>query len=104
VAQFDIRHGDEWIRVSIIEGFATIHVLDIDDIRIVIEALKKATAAGATRGTMFTGCMVEDHSAAMHTMRSEKGITWLGGKVTVLSESPSPMFRIDWDILPTITE
>jgi hypothetical protein len=104
MAQFDVRHGEEWIRVSVIEGLATFHVQYIDSVRIVIEAFKTAIAAGATRGTMFTGCMVKDHSGAMHTMRSEKGIGWLGGTVTKLADSPAPQFRIDWDVLPSITE
>jgi hypothetical protein len=39
-------------------------------------------------------------------MRSQKGITWMGGKVTFLGTSAwgRPLFRVDWDELPTVTE
>ena len=67
--------------------------------------MDQVVAAGATRGSMFTGEIVDDHLAAMHRMRSQEGITWLGGKVTWLSDRANgPEFRIDWDVLPTITE
>jgi hypothetical protein len=88
-----------------VDGFATITVVMIDDIWPVYLALNRAVAAGATRGTLFTGEMIDDQSAAMHMMRSQKGITWLGGKVTFLRMHPNgPAFRIDWDELPTVTE
>jgi hypothetical protein len=102
---FDVKHRDEWMRVSIEEESATFVVLGIDDVGIVIEALNRAVAAGTKRGTLFTGEIVDDHMAAMHTVRASKGITWLGGKVSFLGRlSNGPQFRIDWDVLPTVTE
>jgi len=102
---FDVKRGGEWIRVCIDGEFATFRVVGIDDIRIVCEALNKTVAAGATRGTMFTGEIVDDHAAAMHAMRAKTGITWLGGKETWLADRANgPEFRIDWDVLQMITE
>jgi hypothetical protein len=102
---FDVRRGDEWIRVTIDGEVAEFVVVGIDDVAIVIEALNKAASAGAIRGTMFTGEIVDDHAAAMHRMRAAGGVTWLGGKVSLIGERPiGPMFRIDWDVLPAITE
>jgi hypothetical protein len=102
---FDVRHGDDLIRVYITQGFATFQVSSIDDARIVIEALNRAAAAGAKRGTMLTGAVVHDQLAAMHMMRAEQGITWLGGRVTFLGSGPSgPEFEINWDALPTVTK
>src|SRR5947209_11977400 len=102
---FDVRRGDEWIRVSIEYGFATFQVVGIDDVRIVCEALNRAAAAGATRGVLFTGEIVAEQAAAMHIMRAKTGTTWLGGKVTWLADRANgPEFRIDWDVLPTVTE
>jgi hypothetical protein len=102
---FDVKRGDQWIRVHIEDESATFQVVGIDDVRIVCQALSQAVAAGATRGTMFTGEIIDEHTAAMHTIRSTAGITWLGGKVTWLGNRPNgPEFRIDWEFLPTITE
>ena len=102
---FDVRRGDEWIRVSIEDETATLRVVGIDDVGIVIEALNRAVAAGAKRGTLFTGEIVADQMAAMHRMRAAIGVTWLGGRVTFLGELPNgPEFRIDWDLFPAITE
>jgi hypothetical protein len=102
---FDVRRGDEWIRVSIEGETAELVVVGIDDVSIVIEALNRAVAAGAIRGTMLTGEIVDEQMAAMHRMRAEVGMTWLGGRVTLLAERANgPVFRIDWDTLPSITE
>jgi hypothetical protein len=102
---FDVRYGEEWIRVSIDGESAIFHVMYIDDVDIVIEALNKAVAVGAKRGILFSGKVVQDHTATMHTMRAEKGVTWLGGKVYLLTKWPSrPEFRIEWDVLPAVTE
>jgi hypothetical protein len=41
----------------------------------------------------------------MNMLRAQNGITWMAGKVTFLGMlSDGPEFRIDWDVLPTITE
>lgn len=102
---FDVKRGDELIRVHIEGEVATFVVVGIDNVGVVIEAINRAVAAGATRGTLFTGEILDDHTAAMHQMRSNTGTTWLGGKVTFLSLRPNgPVFRIDWDVLPTITK
>ena len=71
----------------------------------VIEALNRAVAAGATRGVLWSGDVVDEHIAEMHEMRARTGTTWLGGRVTLLGPGKlGPEFRIDWDNLPTITE
>jgi hypothetical protein len=101
----DVKDKDAWIRVYVDQGFATIQVVCIDDVGIVYRALNQAVAAGAISGTMLTGEIVEKHMAAMHDMRARTGITWLGGKVTWLADRANgPEYRIDWDVLPTVTE
>jgi hypothetical protein len=102
---FNVIHNDGLIRVRIENGFATFTVDLIQDVGVVVQGLSRAVAAGATRGTMFTGEVVNDQIAAMHTMRAASGTTWLGGKVTRLADGPEgPQFRIDWSVLPTFTE
>jgi hypothetical protein len=101
---FDVRRGDDVIRVRIEEGVATFMVSSTNNAEMIVEALNGAVAAGATRGTLCTTEIVDEQMADMHTMRAQKGITWLGGRVTLLSQRQlGPIFRIDWDLLPTIT-
>lgn len=102
---FDVIHNDGWIRVCITEGVATFFVDNINDQGVLIRALGRAIAGGATRGTMFTGDVVNDRIAARHIYRSESGATWLDGKVTRLADGEDgPQFQIDWDQLPVISE
>jgi hypothetical protein len=101
---FDVKRGDELIRIHIDGEFARLQVSGIDSVAIVIEALNAAVAAGARRGLMETGALLPDQSAAKGLMRASKGVSWLGGKVTFLGVLPDgPEFRVDWDQLPTIT-
>ncbi len=103
--EFDVRRGGDLVRVIIEDGFATIRIAMIDDVRPVLEAMNRAVAAGATRGALFTGEVVHEHTAAMHLMRVRQGLTWLGGRVSLLAmRANGPEFRIDFDKLPTITE
>lgn len=82
----------------------TFFVDNIWDDEVVVRAFNKAAGLGAFQGTMFTDEVVNDQMAEMHTMRSEKGVTWLGGKVTRLDDGKEgPRFRIDWETIPTIT-
>jgi hypothetical protein len=70
-----------------------------------MRALNRAIAAGATRGAMITTEVVNDGVAAKHMRRAAKGTTWLGGKLTRMEGTPDgPRFRIDFDVLLTITE
>jgi hypothetical protein len=104
---FDIIHHDGLIRARIDDqGHATIRVNLINDQGIVIKAINRAFQEGAISGTLFTGEVVNDNSAGKHLVRSEKGRTWLGGKVTRLDDGPDgPTFRVDWtDFFPQITE
>jgi hypothetical protein len=75
---FDIKHGDDFIRVHVTDGVAVFWVVSIDDVGIVIEALNLAVAAGATSGSLFTGPVVNDQVAAMHALGAQTGTTWLG--------------------------
>ncbi len=102
---FDVIHHDGWIRVCITDGEATFHVDSIWDDQIVRLALKKALSLGATHGRLYSYEVVNDHLAEKHRRRAEKGITWLGGTVTQLEDREGfPQFRIDWQVLPEITE
>jgi hypothetical protein len=100
----DVKHGGDLIRIYIKDGLARFQVTPIDNVEIVIEALNRAVAAGATRGMMLTGALIPEDTAAKSLIRDSKGVTWLGGKVTFLGMLPDgPEFRVDWDELPTIT-
>jgi len=102
---FDVIHDDGWIRVCTTGDVATIYVDSIWDDEIVVRAINKAVAMGAIQGTLFTGDVVRDQIAKMHSMRAVKGVTWLGGIVTRLADGEEgPQFRIDWDSIPTITD
>jgi hypothetical protein len=102
---FDVKRGDELVRVHIEGDFATISVTGLDDVWVLYQALNRAVAAGATRGVLFTGEILDDHAAAMQMMRWRTHTTWLGGRVTWLCERPlGPEFRIDFDVLPTVSE
>lgn len=102
---FNVIHNDGLIRVRIDSGVAVFSVDLIQDIGVVVLALKRAREAGATRGTWFTGEVVNDDLAEKFLYRAESGITWLGGDVTQLDDGfDGPQFRIDWDWMPSITE
>jgi hypothetical protein len=103
---FDVVHHDGAIRVRIEDdGTATLIVDNINDDEVVVRAINQASRAGALRGTLFTGDVANDQIARMHRLRSERGTTWLGGKVTWLKEGElGPQFRIDWETFPSITE
>jgi RHS repeat-associated protein len=103
--RFNVIDGWGSISVSIENGTATFRVYNIENVNIVIQALNRARAAGATRGTMFTGDVIAPEIANMHIWRAQTGTTWLGGRVTRLADGPQgPQFRIDWDTLPDITQ
>jgi hypothetical protein len=59
----DVVHRDGWIRVCVTGEIAEIYVDNITDVWIVVIAIQKAVAAGATKGTMFTGEVVNDRIA-----------------------------------------
>jgi hypothetical protein len=103
---FNVVHHDGAIRVKIDDvGFATLDVVYINDDEIVVRAINAASRAGAVRGVLFTGDIVDDQMARMHVMRTATGTTWLGGKVTRLDDGElGPCFRIDWDSFPFVTE
>ncbi len=71
-----------------------------------VKAINKARELGATRGTLFSGTVLRDQIARMNQMRAANNVTWMGGKVTRLADSPEgdPQFRTDFDVLPHITE
>jgi len=75
---FDVRRGDDIILVRIEEGIATFTVSSIKGAEMVIEALNRAVADGATCGTLWTGEIVDDQMADMHTMRAQtdKTLAW----------------------------
>ena len=100
---FNVVHNDGWVQVVIENDFATLRVGAMNDVGVLIRAINKA-AEFATRGTMFSGDVVNDEEANKSTWRSINGSTWMGGKVTRLPDSPEgPQFRIDWDVFPTVT-
>jgi len=102
---FDVIHHDGWIRVCITAGVATIYIDNINDDEVLVRAINRASAAGATKGTMFTGQVVNERLAAKHLMRVTRGTTWLGGRFTRLADGEDgPQFRVDWDEMPSITE
>jgi hypothetical protein len=87
------------------QGYAVLAVIQIKDDGVVVRAINRAVKAGATRATMLTGDITNDRLARAHRTRAERGTTWLGGAVTRLADGElGPQFRIDWDVLPTITE
>src|SRR5437868_5359745 len=100
---FTIVHHDGGISVRIEDGgVTTINVQSIDDVEVVIRAINRAAREGAKSGTLFTGDVTHEQVAKMHRMRSSKGTTWLGGRVTFLEEGEQgPRFRIDWEIFPS---
>jgi hypothetical protein len=106
VTSFNIVHHEGVIKVKIDEdGHAILDVDNINDDEVVVRAINRAFREGARTGTLFTNDVVNDHIARMHTKRSERGTTWLGGRVTRLPDLPwGPQFRIDWDEFPQITE
>jgi hypothetical protein len=86
------------------DGSATLIVGNINDVEVVVRAINQAFQAGAVRGMMFTGDVVNDQLAEMHRMRAARGTSWLGGKVVLLEEGElGPRFRIDWEVMPSIT-
>jgi len=103
---FNVVHNDGAIQVRIEEdGFATLDVHNINDDEVVVRAINQAYRRGARRGTMFTRDVTDEQIGKMHMMRSVTGTTWLDGKVTYLGEGElGPLFRIDWDEFPAITE
>ena len=104
---FNVVHHDGAIRVRIDDdGNATLEVFKIEDSEVVVRAMNRAFRAGAVRGTMFTDDIANDQMARMHLMRAATGTTWLGGVVTRLAEDGEfgPRFRIDWEVMPFITE
>lgn len=103
---FNVVHHDGAIRVRIDDdGVATLEVEIINDDEVVVRAINQAFRAGACRGTLFTGDVVNEKMARMHQMRAATGTTWLGGKVTQLQDGEfGPRFRIDWAVMPCITE
>jgi hypothetical protein len=106
VRSFNVVHHDGAVRVQIDDdGTATLVVEVITDTEVVVRAINQAVGEGAVRSTMFTGDVVNDQIAKMHRMRAETGTTWLGGKVTLIEEGElGPRFRIDWEVMPSITE
>ena len=103
---FNIVHHDGAIRIQIDDdGFSTLMVENINDSEVVVRAINRAFRAGAIRGTMFTGDVTSEQIARMHLMRAATGTTWLGVKVTRLEDGElGPRFRIDWEVMPSITE
>lgn len=97
---------DGVIRVVIDDaGHAVLTVDQIRDDEVVVRAINRAVRAGAARATLLTGEVVNEQLAAKHLARAERGATWLGGTVTRLADGDDgPQFRIDWDVLPFITE
>ena len=104
--RFNVVHHDGAIRVSIDDdGYATLEVFKIEDDEIVVRAINGAFRGGAVRGTMFTGDAANSQIAKMNLMRARTGTTWLDGKVTQLEDGEfGPQFRVDWDVMPSITE
>ena len=78
---FAVKRGDELIRVFVDGDEATFVVASIDSVGVVIEAINRAVAAGARRGTLFTGEVVNDQVAAMHEMRSRTDAANQGNRV-----------------------
>ena len=103
---FHIVHHDGVIKVRIDDDeHAILEVENINDNEIVVRAINRAFRAGARTGTLFSGEVVDEQIAGMHTMRAATGTTWLGGNVTRLADGvDGPQFRIDWDSFPEITE
>lgn len=104
---FTVVHNDGDVTVRIDEtGYATLRVGGILDHVVIALAISRAYKAGARRGTLFTGSVVNDNVARMQMLRATRGTTFLGGKVTRLDDSPQgdPQFRVDWDEFPQITE
>lgn len=80
-------------------------MFNIEDSEVLMRAMNRAHTEGAIRGTMFTGEVANSQIERMHTMRALTGTTWLGGKVTQLEDGDfGPTFRIDWEVMPFITE
>jgi len=106
MVSFNIVHNDGAIRVYIDnQGFAALTVDNINDSEIVVRAINCAFRAGAVRGTLFTGDVSNDQIARMHLMRAATGTTWLDGTVTRLEDGElGPRFRIDWEVMPSVTE
>jgi hypothetical protein len=103
---FNVVHNDGAIRVRIDDdGFATLEVFKIEDSEVVVRTINRAFREGAVRGTLFTDDVANDQLARMHLMRASTGTAWLGGVVTRLDDGDlGPRFRIDWDVMPSITE
>jgi hypothetical protein len=102
---FNVIHNDGLVRVRVENGTAILTVELIRDVKVIVLAIQRAIGVGATRGTLFTGEIVNEQVGAMHAKRAAAGITWLGGSVTRLDDGPDgPQFRIDWESFPSITE
>jgi len=118
MTSFNIVHHDGVVRVELASsscslwdmglddnGHATVTIDNINDSEIVGRAINRALQEGAQSGTLYTGDVVNHQLASMHLMRSQTGKTWLGGKVTRLTDgADGPRFRIDWETFPQITE
>jgi hypothetical protein len=92
---FNVIHHDGAIRIEIgDDGHAIVDVKNINDDEVLVRAINRAFQEGARSGSLFTGEVVNDQMARMHTMRAEKGRTWLGGKVTRLAERSPVSYRL----------
>jgi hypothetical protein len=103
--EFYVIHNDGLIHVRIEPNLTTITVKMIKDVGVIIRAINQAVDAGATRTTLLTGEVVNPNLARKYIVRAETGTTWRNGNVTRLADGEDgPTFRIDWDVLPRVTE
>ena len=83
------------IRINGVE--AIIHVLGVDTAEDLVKIIRAARHNGATKGTLFTGKVVDPHELAPYSDLVKRGETRFGGKVTQLGPDT---FQIDFESLP----
>jgi hypothetical protein len=94
------------IEIEVLDKAATFTINYIEDYAILLDAIKAARAAGATRGTLFTGEVNKEKIAELLRRVAFAGTTFTGGSVSQLPDSPNgcPQFKIEFEQLPTISE
>ena len=104
--RFTVVHHDAFIEGTIDEtGHVTMVTEGIKNDEVLFRAIVRAKREGATRGTFFTGEIVNDDVERKSLKRAERGTTWIGGRVTRLADGEfGPCFRVDWDEFPDLTE
>ena len=76
---------------------ATIQVEGVDSAGDLVKILQAARQNGATKGSLYTNQVVDDHELARYLGLVKRGQTRFGGKVTQLGPD---RFRLDFDELP----